>query len=349
MKDRSLSEQAQAVFHSVFGLRLRCDRPIPGLPSHNRALEEDVRVWLGRLPPWLKRVIEGPCQPWYVSPYRDGNDVAVLQGWKLRTEAYNLLRFSDGVQFVVDRVGAEIWCSWPESLTVEDAVTHLLGIVLGYVLRLHGTLCLHASAVAIAGRAIAFLGPECAGKSTIAAALAGLGHPVMTDDLVALCDRDHTVTMQPGFPWLRLRPPLPRGLCDARGTSPRLKSTWDGQYLDLDLTQDGYRFQNRPLPLAVIYLLEEPCDEPDAPFIEPVRGDQALIALLANTWATRMLDGAMRAHEFVQLGRLSARVPLRRLHPRRDTNCISGLCDLILNDYQAGLSSISVPVGFDQA
>jgi len=348
MTERSSTDQAP-VFHSVFGLRLRLDRPILGLPAYDPSPEVDVSVWLGRTPPWLEGVPETTWQPWYVSPLLDEDGVAYLRGWKLPGETYYLFRFSDGLQFVVERLGTEIWCSWPRTLTVEDASSQLLGIIMGFVLRLRGTLCLHASAIAAEGRAIAFLGPDCAGKSTLAAALAGRGHPGVTDDVVALSERDETFIMQPGFPWLRLRPPPPEGLSDAAGTPPRLTWTWDGQYLDLDLTQKGCHFQNQPLPLAVIYLLEDRCDEAAAPLIEPVRGGDALVALLTHSWATRMLDREMRAREFEQLGRLSSRVPLRRVHPHTDPRYFSRLCDVILNDYHAVLSSSSASGGSGQA
>jgi hypothetical protein len=333
------------VFHGVFGLRLRLNRPIPGLPPLDppAPAREDVRVWLGRMPSWLPAVPGATHPPWYTSPFRDGRDVPALQGWTLPGETHCRLRFSDGIEFVVDRRGTELWCRWPQSATLEDAAAHLLGIVLGFVLRLRGILCLHASAVAAGGRAIALLGPDCAGKSTLAAALAGRGHPVVTDDLAALSERDETIVLEPGFPWLRLRPPPAGGLRDAAGSVPRLTATGDGRYLDLDLTQKGYRFHAQPLPLAAIYLLDGRCDEPAAPAIEPVAGGAALVALLANTWATRMLDREMRARELRQLGRITARVPLRRVRPHADPRRFSTLCDAVLSDSQQVLSSPSAP------
>ncbi len=303
-------------------------------------LGSDFRAWM---PPWPERVAESQRSNRGTSvPFCDADGVPVLRGWKLLGGTYRCLRFNDGVEFVVDQLGTEVWCVWPLTLTEEDATyLHLLGIVLGFMLRLRGTTCLHASAVVAEGRAIAFLGPECAGKSTLAAAFARRGYPVVTDDLVALSERDGTFHSQPGCPHGCLRPPSNEGLGDATGICPRLTPTWDNQYLDLDLTQEGYRFQQWPLPLAVVYILEERRDEPNLPFIEPVTGGQALIALLANTWATRMLDRDTRGREFAQLARLSARVPLRRVHPHADPHYLSKLCDVILNDYQAVLSSPS--------
>ncbi len=321
--------------HSVFGLRLRADCPIPGLPVLPEGPAADVSASFGRLPPWSRRLPSDSWQPWYESPVRDGTGATHMRGWELRGGDYWRLDFRNGVEFIGDRGGTEVWCGRPAHLTDEDVAPLLLGIVLSFVLRLRGTLCLHASAVARSGRVIAFLGPEWAGKSTLAAALAGRGHAVVTDDLVALSERDGTFHAQPGAPYLRLRPSAEEGLRDAAGASMRLTPTRDNMYLDLDLTRDGPRFQREPLPLAVIYLLAERRDGPAAHSIEPVVGGERLLALLANTWATRMLGPEMRTSEFGQLGRLAAVVPLRRVRPAADPRGLARLCDAILADHAA--------------
>jgi len=90
------------------------------------------------------------------------------------------------------------------NLTTEDAATYLLGPVLGLLLRLRGVTCLHASAVALADRAIAFVGSEGAGKSTTAALLARKGLAIISDDVVALVERDALFTFIPAYPYLSL-------------------------------------------------------------------------------------------------------------------------------------------------
>src|SRR6185436_17962029 len=61
---------------------------------------------------------------------------------------------------------------------------HLVRSVTGAVLQQRGLLPLHASALLLGAGAIALLGPSRAGKSTLAAALARRGHPVLADDVV---------------------------------------------------------------------------------------------------------------------------------------------------------------------
>jgi hypothetical protein len=58
------------------------------------------------------------------------------------------------------------------------------------------------------------------------------------------------------------------------------------------------------------------------------------VTLVANTYATNMLDSAMRAREFETLGRLMRTVPVRLLAANSDTGRIDELCDVIRADAQ---------------
>src|SRR5207245_2121597 len=80
----------------------------------------------------------------------------------------------------------------------------LLGPALALLLVQRGLLVLHASAVEVAGRAIAFLGESGQGKSTTAAAFHACGHPVVADDVVAVQIEDGGPLIYPGLPQLNL-------------------------------------------------------------------------------------------------------------------------------------------------
>jgi hypothetical protein len=253
--------------------------------------------------------------------------------WKLADGAYFRLLYSDGTEFVVDRSGTRVWANWPEPLTAEDMATYLLGPVLGFVLRLRGVTCLHASLVAVGERAIALLGPPGSGKSTTTAAFATQGYPVLADDMAPLQDQGDTFLVQPTYPRLRLWPDAVRLLYGSPEALPCLTPSWDKRYVDL--TQNGYRFQQKPLPLAAIYFLGEPSADPAAPFIETVPVRTGLITLVTNAYTTHLLDKAMRAREFELLSRVVAGVPVRRvMTPHADGDYLSKLCKSILDDFQ---------------
>jgi hypothetical protein len=289
-------------------------------------------VWLQSKSPALNDR-EAGTEVLHVSPYLDQQGEPVLKAWKLMGGSFFRLRYSDGSEFVINHDGTQIWCTWPESLTIDDAAVYLLGPILGFVLRLRGTVCLHASAISIGDYAIALVGPAGSGKSTTAAALAKSGFPVMSDDVLALSDQGCTFMVQPSYPHLRLWPASVNILYGKPDALPRLVpggSSWDKRYLDL--TEKDYRFQQNPLPLAAIYLLSERAENPTAPLIESVQAGAGLISLITNTYANHLLDPPMRAQEFKFLNRVISHIPLRRVTPHADPFYLSKLCGVILDD-----------------
>jgi hypothetical protein len=308
------------------GLRLLCNVPIPGLPCAPERRRADVRI-----------VLEGPARPldsdeqsapWYVSPHLGENGIACLRVWRPEAEGPYRLLYGDGSEFRLDARGRQVWGTWREPLTVDDLLTYLLGPVLGLVLRLHGVTCLHASAVAVDGRAVAFVGPPGAGKSTTAAALAQRGHAILADDSVALRRERDAIQAFPSYPGLRLWPESVAALYGRSDALPRC--TPSKRYLDL--RANGCHFQATPLPLAAVYFLDGREDQSSAPRIEPLRGPEGLLRLIADTYTNYLLDRPMRAREFALLGQLVGRVRLRRLVPREDRTRLPALCDLVLDD-----------------
>jgi hypothetical protein len=176
-----------------------------------------------------------------------------LRIWSLLEAGYFKLLYGDGTQFILDRRATRVWATWLQPLTLEDTVVYLLGPVFGFMLRLRGFTCLHASAVAFGGRALALAGEAETGKSTTAAALARRGHAVLSDDIVALRKVNDTFLAGPGYPRVCLWPDSVNLLCGSPEALPRLTPNWEKCYLPLD--GNGHHFQEEPLRLAAIYLL----------------------------------------------------------------------------------------------
>jgi len=273
----------------------------------------DVEIHLGISPP---EISQNPLQPGeltFVSSDRDASGEPALRVWNLAQGAYLHLAYCDGMKFWLDRKGTKIWVTWPDTSSLEDAATFLLGPVLGLALRFRGVTCLHASAVAFDGRAVAFVGEEGAGKSTTAAAFARHGHAVLSDDVVALAERQGAFHVLPAYPYLSLWPDSVTMLYGEDKKLPAFSANWDKRVLSL--AQDPLRFEEESLPLGAIFILGERCPGESAPVLENLSAQGALLGLVANSYATGLLDNEMRAREFETLGRVLASVPVQLVRP----------------------------------
>jgi hypothetical protein len=311
---------------SIYGLGVVANELIPGVSSSPIAAD-DVCITFGSLPSWLDGVSATQIET-YVADYKDECGNPMLRVFRMAEGKYYRFCYADRTEFLVDQAGAEIWARWPEPLTLEDAATYLLGPIMGFVMLLRGVVCLHASAIASGDEAIALVGPAGSGKSTTAAAFSERGYSILAEDVVTLDDRSDHFLVRPAYPCIRLWPASVKALYGAETHLPKLTPNWDKRYLDL-----SERFQCQPLPLAAIYHLGERCDDAAAPFVEPLDKSEGLMSLVANTYATKLMDKQMRAREFELLTRVLNNVPVRRVMPHTDPARIPGLCDSIIDDF----------------
>jgi hypothetical protein len=310
---------------SIYGLGIITNRIIPGVPASTIA-SEDLRISFGSLPAWLQQLDAAQAEACYVADYKSECGEPALRVFRLLEGKYFRFDYADQTQFVIDRSGKEIWAEWSSPLTLEDTATYLLGPVLGFVMLLRGIVCLHASAIAIGNKAIALLGPAGSGKSTTAAAFAERGYSVLAEDVVTLDDRRDQFLVRPGYPCIRLWPPAVKALYGSETHLPKLTPNWDKCYLDLT-----ERFHEEPLPLAAIYQLGE--RHHDSPHVEALDRSEALMVLVANTYATKLMDKQMRAREFELLTRVVGNIPVRHITPHADPARITELCDRIVDDF----------------
>ena len=311
---------------SIYGLGIVTNSIIPGVPASTIA-SEDLRISFGSLPAWLQELNAAQSEACYVADYKSECGEPALRVFRLLHGEYYRFDYADETRFLIDRAGSEIWAEWSAPLTLEDTATYLLGPVLGFVMLLRGIVCLHASAIAIEDKAIALLGPAGSGKSTTAAAFAERGCKVLAEDVVTLDDRGDRFLVRPGYPCIRLWPPAVEALYGSETHLPRLTPNWDKCYLDL-----SERFHPAPLPLAAIYHLGKRHHDARAPYVESLDRSAGLMALVANTYATKLMDRQMRAHEFELLTRVVGTIALRRITPHADPARLNELCITILND-----------------
>jgi hypothetical protein len=319
--------------YKFFGLNFHSNLSLPWTPIEKNTEEKwDVALHLGVSLDAESKNMPVSEELMYVSSDTNEKGVPVLQIWKDKSGTLVRMAFEDGTQFWLDHGRENIWASWPDHLPLENTTSYLLGPVLGLMLRLRGNTCLHASAVNYEGRCIAFLGPAGAGKSTTAAAFARDGHAVLSDDIAALVEREGTFQVLSAYPHLCLWPDSVSMLYGSPDALPLLSTNWEKRRLALG--KGGTLFESRPLPLGAIYLLGERRSD-RAPCAEAVRPQAALLALVAETYANKILDREMRAREFELLSRLVTQVPVRRVCAHTDAGRLRHLCQIIGEDYHS--------------
>jgi hypothetical protein len=325
--------------YQAYGLRLRSDRALPGVPPATDGSETDLSVRF--LERWSDELPVSAEDEWIPVSAPDIGRRVGHQIWTLRASGltyYRLrLRYVHDEcfgEFVIDQTGSRVWAVWGDTVTLRDVIASLLGPVLGCVLRLRGVTCLHASVVAIGDRAVAIAGRKESGKSTLAAALARNGIAVLADDIAVLAEREARFVVQPGYRRLRLKPSSIRALYGAEdGLSP-VRSFDTKRYLELtsDRQASRWRFGTEPLPLAAIYVLTRCDPSTTEPRIRAMGRAEGLIAVLANTYVDYMVSPALRAREFARLGLLTGRVPVRELQRPDGLATLPDLCALICDD-----------------
>jgi hypothetical protein len=327
--------------YSIYGLPVVSNHQLPGVvstPTTSLQSGADGLVlsfgYLPRIEPSIGQHVI------FTSSAESAAGEPNLRIWKIANGAFLRIVYSDHTEFWIDCALKHVWAMWPDSSSLEDTLCYLLGPIFGLLLRLQGRVCLHASAIEINGEAVVFAGREGAGKSTTAAAFARLQLPVLSDDIVALHEKDGGFHVLPAYPRVNLWPSSVKLLYGSENALPLITTGWEKRFLALG--QEGMpKFGDREAPVGAIYLLcgssatTEGC-------IQAVSKKDALLTLIANTYATHFLDARQRAEEFALLSRLVDQVPVRTVNPRRHLVSVDALCEFIHQDF-AGIDSRKSP------
>jgi hypothetical protein len=182
----------------------------------------------------------------------------------------------------------------------------LLGSAIGALLHQRHLLPLHANAIDIGGRAVAFSGHSGAGKSTIAAWFHDRGHTILADDVCVIgFDEAGRALAYPGIPRLRLwREALE---ASGRDADAYARSFDDTDKFDVPTVNDA---GSEPVPLAAIYLLRKAEEAGGGAEIERLKGIDAVETLVSNTYRGGYLSMIGRTSEH-----LSACVRVARAVP----------------------------------
>lgn len=182
------------------------------------------------------------------------------------------------------RAGREILVDIEPGTPDKNVRLYLLGSAMGAALHQRGLLPLHANAVEIEGRAVAFVGASGAGKSTLAAWFQDRGHRVLSDDVCVVHGiGERRPLIYPAVRRLRLcRDAL---IASGRSTTdfePSYSGDPEFDKFDVPLRESAAA----PSELSDVVLLE--FGERSA--LERIEGIAAAEILFANTYRGGMVD-----------------------------------------------------------
>ncbi len=178
----------------------------------------------------------------------------------------------------------------------------LAGSGLSHALAADGHLALHASAVEVGGRAIAFAGPSGGGKTTIAALMCDSGARAVTDDVLRCEVNGSAASCFRGSSTLRLRPQA-KALAAAAGRP--------------ELTPDGRtvaRFEHTAMARLPLAALVVPQPSRSAPRLElqRLRGREAATVLLRSARLAGLIEPELVLRQIDLTAELVATVPVLR-------------------------------------
>jgi hypothetical protein len=283
---------------------------VHGLTLHSEIFFPELVPSQGQADAWIRFGTIAPPQGTPVSTH-------CLQA---NTEDVHL--FWEGVGMMWVRQGQEIIIDAVPDIEPDKLRIFLLGIALAVLLHQRGLLVLHASAVAIDGGVVAFIGDKGWGKSTTTAALHQQGYDMVTDDLLVLnMHHPEMLMVLPGFPQLKLFPDSASAVGHAPETLKQLYST--ATKCARRITQG---FVQTPLPLDRIYVLG--IGESHA--IEPIHGQNAFAELVRHSFLAKILQATDTAQaHFQHCIQLARTTPVYRLQRQPSLQDLPAIVQLI--------------------
>lgn len=285
--------------YTAYGLEIHSEIPLSALKRGSSAADIQIR---------RARIVPPPELNGH-NTWTGANDIY------LRFENVGLIRISGGREIIVDADG------------VDDrlAASFVLGPSMGALLHQRGLLVLHASAVTADGGVVGFLGHSGWGKSTMAGALAKLGHRVFSDDVVPVSFSSGLPIVLPGYPFLKLAKDSGASLGYEIG-SPAAVLPEEGKWRVAVQSVDP----DVPLPLARLYVLAEG----ERQEIELLKPQESAVELIRHSYALPCLGSGLSAFHMQSCAALVERVPIYRLRRPRRLELLQDLAERVQRDLQ---------------
>ena len=263
-------------FYKVSGLAVRSGIRLPGLIPLDHAPAPDVTIREIQVPATIDDVI------------------ATGPNWHRSAHQFLLEMPSIG-RFLLEG-GHTIGFARASDIGDQDIAIFLAGNVFGILLHQRGNIVLHASAIAVNGKAVLFCGASGAGKSTLAAALGERGYPLVTDDQAAITLNDNGIPIvHPDGRLLKLWSTSIDALAlDAR-KGEAMRGRMDKFYVEPGLASFA------AMPVAALYALLETRPPRDSGIERPNLVDGSRL-LIANAYRPALVQRMGQRLEYFRVG-----------------------------------------------
>ena len=326
--------------YQVYGLEIHSNKKINQFYSSNRDAYDLCIVF--KCAKWNEVDVLEHNEPIYKSKIPPSKEYPMFAVWKFpKLDHIDLVirtwNSTSPVYFVYNNTSTELSIYYENETRFQDILTYLSGPVMGCILRMKEKIVLHASVVAINNIAVAFIGPKGAGKSSIIAAFAKAGYPIISDDLAVMVPSIEGYKVCFGYPRMRLLGEVINNVLDL--DYDRLEPVLDKvnkYYVNLD-TETNYKFHDAQLPLETIYFLNDRKEKGELSAIN-LSEVNSFMKLQSNTYAEYMLDKELLSKEFYHYGELLKNCKVKALDRVDDLSSLENCVQFILNDLQTLLS-----------
>jgi hypothetical protein len=315
--DETFAQERGCRDYSLYGISLRSEIPL-AYADRSAGSAADVTISVRD-------------RAWFSHIHADIGDVDDSSGW------YDYARLPDGAdflrwpslfEFVVSGDGSHVAAGHLENASSESFQSYLLGWVLSFALVKQGYEPLHATAVVVDGKAVAFLGTSGQGKSTLAASFLHAGYKLLTDDLLLIREVDGVLCGFPGPPRIKLFPHIAERFLPQK--LPLGPMNPDSDKIMIPLA--GHELYEHPAPMHGFVVLDEVEMPGGSPQLEPLSPHQSFLALVAATFNDQLRAADRLQRQFRLSAYWTERLSVRRARYPRTLSALAKVRQSILRE-----------------
>jgi hypothetical protein len=237
-----------------------------------------------------------------------------------------VVRFHRKADFLISLDGSRVQVRVMGEATEDEVQALLLTNVIPLALNQAGHEIIHACAVEISGKAVAFVGQQGFGKSTLSAALVKRGYKLLTDDALRISTGDSIVRAYPSFPEIRLEK---KNLL--RFTTKDQAARFQAALFEKK-RMPVKNFVAQALPLGAVYLINTQ-KKTEVVRVTPAGPAEAFRGLLENSFRLDLFNPLRMHREMDTLSKIAQTTPAWRLEYPKCYEALDGAIEAVLSSF----------------